>query len=326
MAHPFRFGALEVFAPTGQAWADTCRRIEDHGFSTLQIVDHLGFQFAPIPALTAAAAATTTLRLATQVFDNDYRHPVMLAKECATLDLLSNGRLELGIGAGWDLADYDHAGFPFDRAGVRIDRLEEALQVLRGCFAEGPFSFSGTHYTITDYEAHPQPVQKAGPPILIGGGAKRMLGVAGREADIVGLNFDLRSGGERHRPESQAGGIMTPEVTATGTAEAVAQKLQWVRDGAGDRYEQLEFNVTAFIMVVTDDRDSAVERLSASVGVTPETLLELPFALVGSVSQIVDTLVERRERFGINYITFPMPIVEGGYEAVTPIVAALAGT
>lgn len=326
MVQPFRFGAIEVFAGSGKEWADTARRIEGAGYSTLEIVDHLMPQFAPLPALSAAAAVTTTLRVGTQVLCNDYRHPVVLAKECATLDVISDGRLELGIGAGWMRADYTQSGIPLDTPKDRIDRLEESLQILRGCFADDPFSFSGAHYTVTGHSAIPKPVQKPHPPFLIGGGARRMLRLAGREADIVGINFDLRSDATEEPGAPVAGGVMSAAAASTGTAAAVAQKIDWVREGAGDRFDELEFNITGFVTQVTDDVETTAAEIGAPIGLSAKEILDIPFVLIGPVERISDVLIERRERFGLNYWTFPMPIIPNGYELLAPVVDRLAGT
>jgi probable F420-dependent oxidoreductase len=326
MTRPFRFGALEVFAASGKDWADCARLVEDSGFSTLQTIDHLGMMWAPLPALTAAAAATSTLRVGTQVLANDYRHPVQLAKEAATLDLVSDGRLELGIGAGWMVTDYDAMGIPFDRPKVRIDRFEEAITIIKGCFGAAPVSFKGEHYTITDYPGLPKPVQPKGPPLMIGGGGKRMLRIAGREADVVSLNFDLSSNALPGEPPPTVGGIMTPKIAATGTAAMVDEKIGWVREGAGARFDDVELNITTFVLMITDDPQRAAEGVAADLGITPAQVLELPFALIGSVEQMADTLVERRERYGISYITFPMPMIPDGYKTLAPLVERLAGT
>jgi probable F420-dependent oxidoreductase len=326
MTQPFRFGALEVFAMSGTAWMEQARVVEGNGFSTLQIVDHLGPMWSPVPALTAAAVATDTLRVGTQVFANDYRHPVQLAKEAATLDVISDGRFEFGLGAGWSVSDYTEMGIPFDSAKVRIDRLEESIAVIKGCWGNEPVTFEGAHYTIANCAGMPKPVQSGGPPLLIGGGGKRMLRIAGREADIVGLNFDLRSNAEPGQPAPSVGGIMTPKIAATGTAEMVDEKIAWVRDGAGGRFDDLELNITAFVLMVTDDPQGAAEGVAAELGITPQQVLELPFALIGPVEQMADTLIERRERYGINYITFPMPMIPDAYNLLAPLVKRLAGT
>jgi probable F420-dependent oxidoreductase len=186
-AHPFRFGVQASAPMSGKEWSELAQRIEDLGYSTLTMPDHFGNQMAPMPALMAAAAATTVLRVGALVWDNDYKHPVVLAKELATMDLLSDGRLEVGIGAGWERADYDWSGIPYDPPGVRVDRFEEGLAVIKGHFTPGPFSFSGQHYTVSGLDGLPKPVQQH-IPILVGGGGKRVLSIAAREADIVGIN------------------------------------------------------------------------------------------------------------------------------------------
>ena len=196
MAHPrpFRFGVMAAKARSSTGWTETARTAEDLGYSTLVMPDHLGDQLSPTPALAAAAAVTETLRVGTLVFANDFRHPAVLAKETATLDLLSDGRLEVGVGAGWMTEDYTWTGITHDRAGVRIDRMIEAIQVLRGLWADESFSFDGAHYTITELNGLPKPVQAGGPPIVVGGGAKRVLSTAARMADIVGVNPNVGAG------------------------------------------------------------------------------------------------------------------------------------
>src|SRR5688500_8697486 len=187
-ARPFRFGVQLSSAPSGAEWATLARRAEDLGYSSLFLPDHFGAQLAPVPAMQAAADATTSLKVGCLVFDNDYKHPVVLAKEVATIDVLSGGRVELGIGAGWMNSDYEQSGIQHDRAGVRIDRMEEGIAVMKGLFGEGPCSYEGAHYRVTAMDGLPKPVQRPHPPLLIGGGGKRVLSIAGREADIVGIN------------------------------------------------------------------------------------------------------------------------------------------
>ena len=188
----FRFGVQEHSATSGSAWRDKARLMESLGYQALYLPDHFGDQLGPIAALMAAADATTTLRMGSLVFDNDYRHPAVLAKEVASLDLLSDGRFDLGLGAGWMASDYEQAGIPFDSPGVRIERMEEGLAIIKGLLAGGKFSFTGKHYRITSLEGTPSPVQKPHPPIVLGGGGRRMLRLAAREADIVNVNYDLR--------------------------------------------------------------------------------------------------------------------------------------
>src|SRR5918993_3064848 len=185
---PFRFGIQLGSAPPGTDWASVAREAEDLGYSTLFMPDHFGDQLAPVPALATAAEATTTLRVGPLVLDNDYKHPVVTAKEMATLDVLSGGRLELGIGAGWMASDYEQSGITMDPAGERVERLEEAVAVLKGLFAPGAFSTDGKHSRIAALKGLPKPVQSPGPPLLIGGGGPRGLALARRGGDIVGIN------------------------------------------------------------------------------------------------------------------------------------------
>ena len=226
---PFRFLAEARAVATGRELAETARRAEGIGIDTLVIPDHLIPQLAPIPAMATIAAATERLRVAGFVLNNDLRHPAVLAQDLATLDVLSSGRLDVAIGAGWNRPEYEAIGIPFDPTPVRQARLAEAIAVLKGCFADGPFSFAGEHYTITDYDAHPKPAQQPHPPFLIGGGGRRTLALAGREAQIVGL-----------APRILPMGAGDP---ASVTVAATAEKIGWAREAAGDRADQLEFNI-----------------------------------------------------------------------------------
>ena len=310
MPHKFRFGIQTSRAPSREEWVDKVRRIEELGFSSLFIPDHFNNQFAPIPALMAAADATSSLRLGTLVLDNDFRHPLVLAKELATLDVLSGGRVEAGLGAGWMVSDYEQSGMVYERPGVRISRLEEAVKIMKGLFAEGPFTFSGKHYSITNHEGTPKPVQKPHPPFLIGGGGKRVLTLAAREADIVGVNFSL------------AEGVVNPAVAVTGSAAATAEKIAWIREAAGKRLDDLELNVTVFFSTVTDDRKAMAERIAPGFGLSPEDVLLSPHVVIGTVEQIVDDLQRRREEYGFSYIVFSGDV----FEAMAPVVKRLAGT
>lgn len=227
-------------AASTSEWTDTARKAEDLGYSALLMPDHFGDQLAPVAALSTAAAVTETLRIGTLVFANDFRHPALLAKETATLDLLSSGRLEVGVGAGWMTDDYAWTGIEHDRAGVRIDRMIESIEVVRGLWGGGPFSFDGEHYTITEMNGLPEPVQTGGPPMIVGGGGKRVLSTAARLADIVGVNPNV---GE---------GKVGPEAIASMSADATEQKLGWVRDAAGDRFDDVEISILKFVTIVTD--------------------------------------------------------------------------
>jgi len=312
MAHPrpFRFGVMAAKATSGAEWIGTAKRAEELGYSALLMPDHFGDQLAPVAALSTAAAVTDTLRVGTLVFANDFRHPSVLAKEAATLDLLSDGRLEVGVGAGWMTEDYAWTGVAHDRPGVRIDRMIESIEVLRGLWGEGPFSFDGEHYTISEMNGLPKPVQSGGPPIIVGGGGKRVLSTAARLADIVGVNPNV---GE---------GKIGPEAIASMSADATEEKLGWVRAAAGDRYDDLEISILKFVTIVTDARDAVADKVAGGMGMDAGTLLASPHTLVGSAQQIADELVEQRERWQGSYVT----VQSDALESFAPVVAALAGT
>jgi probable F420-dependent oxidoreductase len=311
MAHDrrFRFGIQLSHTADGPSWGELARKAEDLGYATLFVPDHFEDQFGPLVALTAAATATTTLRVGALVLDNDYRHPVPLAKELATLDVVSGGRLEVGLGAGWMRTDYERAGMSYDAAKVRVDRMAEAITVLKGCFAEGPFSYAGEHYTIDAYDNRPTPVQRPHPPFLLGGGGKRMLAIAAREADIVGINPSLHAG------------EVGPDAAADATAEATDRKLAWVREAAGDRFEDLELNCLVLATLVTDDRQGTAAMMGQMFGLDAAGALEVPHALIGTVDEIVETIEARRDRWGFSYW-----VVQGdAMDAFAPVVARLAG-
>ncbi len=306
----FRFGAQEHFAPSATAWIDKARLVESLGYKALYLPDHFGDQLGPIGALMAAAAATATLRVGSLVFDNDYRHPVVLAKEVATLDLLSDGRFDLGLGAGWMVSDYEQAGIPFDSPGVRIERMEEGLAIIKGMLAGGPFSFAGKHYRITSLDGTPSPVQKPHPPILLGGGGRRMLRLAAREADIVNVNYDLREG------------RINPALVRTGLAGATDEKLAWIKEAASDRIDHIELSVTIFFATITDDRVSLAAAVGRGFGAEAADVLDTPHFLIGTVDEIVESLRERRDRYGISYVILPGEVAE----AFAPVVERLTGT
>ena len=312
MSHPrpFRFGVMAAKARSSVEWAETARKAESLGYSALLMPDHFGDQLSPVPALATAAAVTASLRIGTLVFANDFRHPAVLAKETATLDLLSDGRLEVGVGAGWMTEDYTRTGIAHDRAGLRIDRMIESIAVLRGLWGDDAFSFEGEHYTVTGMNGLPKPVQAGGPPIIVGGGAKRVLSTAARLADIVGVNPNV---GE---------GKVGPEAIASMSADATDEKLGWVRDAAGDRFDDIEISILKFVTIVTDDRDVVAGKVGGAMGMDAETLLASPHTMVGSVEQIADDLVEQRERWQGSYVT----VQSDALEAFAPVVAVLAGT
>lgn len=305
----FRFGVQANGATDANAWRELARRTEALGYSCLTMPDHFSDQLAPVPALAAAAEATTSLRVGALVWDNDYKHPVVLAKEVATMDLLSGGRVELGIGAGWMRSDYDQSGIAYDPPGVRVDRMIEGIDVMLGCMADGPFSYSGAHYRIADYDGRPKPVQRPYPPLLIGGGGPRVLGYAARTADIVGINATLTAG------------AVGPEAISTMTAAAVDEKVAIVRRAAGERIADIEMNVRAFMVQVVDDAAAASERIAGAIGVPASMVDETPFALVGPPPKLVEDLLARRERWGFSYVIVGAEDVE----SFAPVVAELTG-
>ena len=226
------------------------RKIESMGFASLLVSDHLGDQLALIPALAAAVDATTSIRVGALVACNDFRHPVMYAKELASLDLLSNGRIDWGIGAGWLASEYEKAGIPFDRPGVRVDRLQEAVLVMKGCFGDAPVTFEGSHYRVRDLVGTPKPVQRPHPPLLLAAASRRLLSFAAREADIIGIapSITAKQLGD-HAPRQSV-------------EAAVHEQIEWIRTAAGDRGEHLELNMVAFPLAVTDDAARAAAELA----------------------------------------------------------------
>ncbi len=312
MTKPFRFGVTAGNLTTGAAWTEQARRIEGMGYSTLFVHDHFVDSGAPAPmvALSFAAAATTTLRVGMLVLGNDYRHPAVVAQDAATLDVMSDGRLEFGLGAGWMTADYDALGLPYDGHGVRIDRLGEALAVVKGAWSDGAFDFSGDHYAITAYDALPKPAQEPRPPILVGGGGPKLLRLAGREADIVGLNPILSAG------------VIGAEAARDTIGDATARKIGWVREGAGERFDELELQIRYFVAAVTDDARALAEAMAPGFGVSPDEALSSGAVLAGTVDEVCDTLQRRREEWGVSYVVFG----DDQYEQFAPVVARLAGT
>lgn len=316
-ARPFRFGVFGESVRSREALLDTARRAEDSGYATFLIRDHFieepfGHQLAPLTALATVAGATTRLRVGSLVLSNDYRHPVILATEVATLDVLSNGRVELGLGAGFSQAEYAQAGMAFDPPGVRVDRLEESIRVLKGLFAPGPFTFAGTHYTVTSLDGFPKPAQRPHPPILIGAGGKRMLSIAAREADIIGF-----------QTASTAHGVLSNDPTVR-LAPAVAQKVEHVRQIAGDRFGRIELSMVVTV-VLAERRRQAAEQFARDrrwAGISAEQVLAMPSVFIGPVAQVVEEMQERRERYGFSYYV----LFDHAMEEIAPIVARLAGT
>jgi probable F420-dependent oxidoreductase len=305
---PFRFGAKAVRATSAKEWTDLVRQAEDLGYASFSMDDHFGNQLAPVPALMAAADATSRILVGTHVAGVDFRNPALFAKECATIDLLSEGRFTLGIGAGWSAKDYAAAGIPQDDASTRIERLGEAVTVMKGLWGDGPFSFDGRHYQVAENDGIPKPASPI--PVMIGGGGPKILSLAAQQADIVGINPKI------------VGRAINPRSMATTAAETMDEKVAWVREAAGDRADDLELQLQVFVTAVTDDPQSVAEKLGPAFGLPPEMILAAPFYQVGTVEQITEDIQAIRERWGINYILFQ----NDGTVPMAPVVAKLSGT
>jgi probable F420-dependent oxidoreductase len=314
---PFRFGLQASTAASAEEWTAIARRAEELGYSALHLSDHYlgpgaehGAQgLAAIPAMAAAAAVTETIRIGCRVFCIDFHLPAVLAKEVATIELLSNGRLELGLGAGWVGDEYEAMGIPFDPAGRRIDRLEEVVALMKAYFVGEDLAIDGADVHVHGYRGAPAPLQRPRPPIMIGGGARRILTFAGREADIVSLNFNNRAG------------VVGPDGVQSSTAERTDERIDWIRAGAGDRFDEIELEVAAYFTAVTDDPDAVAESLGARFGVDATEMRQHPNALIGTVEEICEQLEARRQRFGISYIT----VADRNREAFAPVVERLRG-
>lgn len=295
MAHARRFRfAVDLQAPfDGRSFADTVREVESLGYSTMFVPDHFDEGLGPITAMATAVAVTTTLNVGTLVLDCDFRHPAVLARELATIDQLSQGRLEVGLGAGWKTLDYARSGIPMEPPKVRVDRMIEHTQVLKGLFAGGPFTFHGEHYDVTDLDGTPAPHRVGGPPIVIGGGAPRVLRFAGAHADIVGVTASIHSG------------EIDAAAAHDGLPERIEEKVSWVRDGAKERFDNLELNAWLAVAEVTEDSAAMGEALSAIFQADAKDVLASPLSLVGAHSEIAERLHERRERWGYSYHVIP---------------------
>ena len=315
---PFRFGVHTSEAQTGDAWAAAAQRFEQIGFSTLLLRDHFDRQLAPIVAMTAAACATQTLRVGCLVFANDYRHPLVLAKELATLDRLSNGRVEIGLGAGWMGSDYEQAGMAFDAPRDRVDRLQETVAIMKAFFAGGAIDHAGTHYRITGHEMYPQPVQQPHPPFLLVAGGPRMTRFAATEGDIVAIN-----------PATKSNEAWADQNLADATDVAVDRKIDAIRAAAGARYDDIEIQIVAPYVIPTDDREGTAEAIAGALPsndpaleLSGKSVLASPYVLIGSEEQMCATLVERRERWDLSYYVFN----DDSIDAAASIVARLNGT
>jgi probable F420-dependent oxidoreductase len=312
---PFRFLATADGYPSFAELTGLARKAEAVGCSAFVLPDHLIGQYAPMPLLAVVAAATERLRVGTFVLNACLRHPAVLAQDLATLDVLSGGRLEIGLGAGWNKPEHDAIGIPFEPVGVRISRLTEAITILKGCFADEPFTFSGEHYAITGHDGVPKPTQRPHPPIFLGGGGKRLLTLAAREAQIIGLAPRLIQGG-------------TPRVDARSlTAAATEEKIGWIREAAGERFGELELNTypTGGPTIVTSDPRAEARRRAnrireqTGVELTVEEILDSPLMFIGSIKDLTRKFTDLRERFGIS------SFLVDDLDALAPVVEELAG-
>jgi probable F420-dependent oxidoreductase len=306
----FRFALQVSKADSAGDWRRLARQAEDLGYSTLYVPDHLDDQWSPMVACAVAAEATTTLRVGTLVLDNDFRHPVLLAKEAATLDVLTDGRFEFGIGAGWLSTDYEQSGIPMDAAAVRIGRLEESLEIIRAMWRDGSVTFAGEHYDVPAAVGSPKPVTPGGPPIVIGGGSKRILTLAGRQAEVVSIVPSLAAGHIGH------------EVAAESVVEKYHERVRWAREAAGERAGDLELQCWTVAVQVVPNANEVFEAMAPLFDLTPDQLRAAPLALIGTGPEIADTLRRRREELGFSYIV----VHEAEFEALAPVVAELAGT
>lgn len=317
---PFRFLADPGEVTDGPSLVAAARRAESIGYATMVYADHVVIPFGFVPLLATVAAVTNRLRVAPFVANNDLRHPALLAQDLATLDVLSGGRVDVAIGAGWNRPEYDALGLPFDPVGVRVSRLAEAVAVLKGCFGDGPFSMAGAHYTVTAHDGLPKPVQKPHPPLFIGGGGRRLLTLAAREADIVGL-------APRTLSSSDGGQVVRSDPRSI-TIAATEEKIAWIREAAGDRFDGLELNVypTGTGPIVTDRaRKTAADvldgiRVRTGVEVSVDEFLASPHVFIGSVDGLAAKLTELRDRLGIS------SFMVGDVDTLAPVVERLAGT
>jgi probable F420-dependent oxidoreductase len=307
MPAPFRFSA-SLAATSPDDLTSVARRAEELGYSSVTLSDHFTEQPAPLIGLTAAAVATTSLRVLPLVLANDFRNPVVLAQELATLDRLSAGRLEFGIGAGWMTTDYELSGIELDTPGTRIERLAESVAILRSLLDTGSAEHAGEHYTVNGNRPGPAPTQVR-VPLLLAGGKRKMLTLAGQEADIVGINPALTAG------------VIDERAGRNATLAETDKKLAWVRDGAGARFDDLELQTRIHLAMVTDDRDAVAAELAPLLGISAEEALASPHALVGSAQQCIDEVQRWRDRWGLSYVS----INAENMEEFAPVVEFLTG-
>jgi probable F420-dependent oxidoreductase len=326
MSKPFRF-SLQCFNTDSPAnWRSLISKTEDLGYSTFFLADHflspgpaLDGTFHPpqmlgaVPAIAMALEQTSTLRVGCRVFCNDYRHPVMLAKEAATMDYLSEGRLEFGLGAGWIKSEYQAAGMSFDEFPQRFERFAETVHAYKAFMSGEPLDISGESINWSGFSGTPRPAQQPWPPLMIGGGSKKILEFAGREADIVSLNFNNRAG------------MLGPDGMNSGLAEATARKIEWIRNGAGDRFDNIELEIGAYNTIITDHQQPTAAAIGEALGMSADDILTHPHCLIGSVDYICEELIRRREAYGISYIAVLDDGENNMVEAFAPVVERLSG-
>ncbi len=308
VVHPFRFGIQLSNAPTGEAWREAARKAEGLGYSTLFMPDHFGESWTPTVPLTVAAEVTTTLNVGALVYDNDYRHPLVLARDVAAMDVMFPGRIEFGLGAGWMTTDYVESGITHDSPKVRVERMTEALEVIQALWSEDSVTYSGTHYQLNGAKCFPRPVTSGGPRMIVGGGGPKVLRAAARFASIIGVNPELSSG---------TAGV---EAAKTAIGSRYDERIGWIKDAAGDRFDSIELQVLCQVEQVVDTRDEVYAGVAPMFGITPDEAKQMPIVLVGTVDEICADLIERRERYGFSYI------VVHNLEAFAPVVARLAGS
>ena len=314
MSRPFRFGAQLYGDDNRHRWIAKVRKAESIGYSVVTMPDHFGERVAIWPSIVAAADATTRLRFGSMTVNNDLWNPVMLAREAATTDVLTDGRLEVGLGAGWRSVDYEWTGIPRDRVGVRIARLVESVEVLKKAFAGRRFDFHGKYYQVDGVEGWPHPVQQPHPPLMIGGSGPKILGLAAREANIVGVHINLDAG-------NFVVGTGAQSAEQGATNRQIAERLSWIKEAAGDRFDFLELHVFVLDVAITEDRSAVAHRIAAAYAISPDEVKSSPYFALGTIDDIVRQLQESRERYGLSYFT----VRQDHLDLFAPIVERLAG-
>jgi probable F420-dependent oxidoreductase len=320
MRKPFRFGVQSFNADSAEDWAGQVQRAEELEYSAFHLADHIlgpgpalekanhpEQNLAAIPAMAYAAAVTSKINIGCRVFCIDYHLPIVLIKSAMTIDKLSNGRLEFGLGAGWITEEYHALGIVKDEPKVRIDRLADVIEGIKAYSRDGQADLTNDTIDWNDFSGTPKPISK--PPIMIGGGSPRILRLAGREADIVSLNFNNRSG------------MIGPDGVGLSTEAETQKKVKWIKEGAGDRFGDLEIEIGAYFTFVMDDPAPVLGQFAGMFGMSEDEMRTHPHALFGSVDTICEELERRRELHGISYIT----VGKDNMESFAPVVARLNG-